>query len=162
MDKNNHFDTNRTNSRGYILKADEGEHFPNISSIVKSSPETGSRNLMTVISEMIPGRGTGLHYHENADEIFFVIEGTGTAVVDDSTYAIEAGDLIFIPKNIDHKIQKNDSAGYLKVLFFMDHPALLNAFREEHKQFYVEKHPNSLESLNKISNKYGTYYKTMD
>ena len=152
----------KTNSRGYVLKSAEGELLPAINSMVKTSPEMGSQNLITVVSKMNPGTGTGLHFHQNGDEIFYVLEGTGTAVVDYITYSIEAGDLIFIPKNIDHKIRKTDSAGFLKVLFFMDNPALLNSFREEHKQFYVKKNLLSLETLNKISKKYGTTYKTMN
>jgi quercetin dioxygenase-like cupin family protein len=151
-----------TKSKGYVLKPDEGEMFPDITAIVKTSPEKGSKNLMTVVTTMIPGKGTGLHYHQNADEVFYVIEGTGTAVLGDSTYSIEEGDLIFIPKNIDHKVRKNDSTGFLKVLFFLDNPELLKNFREEHQQFYIEKKPKSLETLNKISEKYGTHYKTMN
>jgi quercetin dioxygenase-like cupin family protein len=151
-----------TKPQGYVLKADEGELLPDIAAIVKTSPETGSKNLMTVVTKMNPGTGTGLHYHKNADEVFYVIEGKGTAVLGDSTYNIEEGDLIFIPKNTDHKVRKNDSTGFLKVLFFLDNPELLKSFREEHQQFYIEKKPKSLETLNKISEKYGTYNKTKD
>jgi putative monooxygenase len=151
-----------TKSRGYVLKPDEGELLPDIGSIVKVSPEAGSQNLITLVQKMKPGGGTGLHYHKQGDEVFYVIEGTGLAVLGDTNYKIEAGDLIFIPKNIDHKVRNSDSARFLKILFFMDSPELLKSFREEHQQFYIEKKPQSLETLNKISEKYGTHYKTKD
>lgn len=160
--KKNNSGSTETKAQGYVLKADEGEMLPDIAAIVKTSPEKGSKKLMTVVTKMKPGTGTGLHYHNNADEVFYVIEGTGTAVLGDSTYNIEEGDLIFIPRNTDHKVRKNDSSGFLKVLFFLDNPELLKSFREEHQQFYIEKKPKSLETLNKISEKYGTYNKTRD
>ena len=160
--KQNNPTTADVKPRGYILKADEGEQLPAIASIVKTSPETGSPNLTTIMSKMKPGTGTGLHYHRNTDEIFYIIEGTGTAVLGDTSYRIEAGDLIFIPKNTDHKIRKNDSTGVLKLLFFFDKPELLYSFREEHQQVFIEKKNLSLETLNEIAKKYGTYYKTMN
>lgn len=55
------------------------------------------------------------------------------------SFNIQAGDFIFIPKNLDHKIRKYDSAGILKVAFFMDKPGLLEFFKERHKQFYMDK-----------------------
>lgn len=160
--KQSNTESAETKSHGYVIKSDEGELLPDIASIVKVSPETGSQNLITLVQKMKPGGGTGLHYHQQADEVFYVIEGTGTAILGDTSYKIESGDLIFIPKNIDHKIRNNDPSGFLKILFFMDNPALLKSFREEHQQFYIEKKPQSLETLNKISEKYGTHYKTKD
>lgn len=160
--KQNNTEPAEKKPQGYILKPDEGEPLPMIASIVKTSPETGSPNLTTIMSQMKPGIGTGLHLHRNTDEVFYIIEGTGMVVLGDSSYKIEAGDLIFIPKNTDHKVRKNDSTGVLKLLFFFDKPELLMNFREEHQQFYIEKKNHSLETLNKIAEKYGTYYKTMD
>jgi hypothetical protein len=55
-----------TKSQGYVLKVDEGEMLPDIAAIVKTSPETRSKNLMIVVTTMITGKG--LHYHMNADD----------------------------------------------------------------------------------------------
>ena len=132
--------------QAYVIKPSEGESLPDIASLVKVSPETGSQSIITIATEMKPGIGTGLHYHEDTDEIFYIIEGKGFAVLGDTAYTIEEGDLIFIPKNTDHKIRNNDSTRFLKVLFFFDKPGLLKSFREEHQQFYIEKKPHSLET----------------
>jgi len=151
-------------SQGYVLKHDEGTVLPGYDSslIVKVSPELGSQNDITIVQKIRPGKGTGLHYHKDADEIFYVIEGTGTAVLGDKIYNIEAGDFIFIPKNLDHKIRKYDSTGILKVVFFMDKPGLLEFFKERHKQFYIDKKPMTLEELNKVAERYGTHFKTLN
>ena len=151
-------------NQGYILKHDQGTVFPNSDSslIVKVSPELGSQNDITIVQKIKPGKGTGLHYHKDVDEIFYVIEGNGTAVLGDKSYNIEAGDFIFIPKNLDHKIRKYDSTGILKIVFFMDKPGLLEFFKQRHKQFYVDKKPMTLEELNNIAEKYGTHFKTLN
>ena len=151
-------------SQGYILKHGEGTVLPGYDSslIVKASPELGSQNDITIVQKIGPGKGTGLHYHKDVDEIFYVIEGTGTAVLGEKSYDVEAGDFIFIPKNLDHKIRKYDSTGILKVVFFMDKPGLLEFFKERHQQFYVDKKPMTLEELNKVAEKYGTHFKTLN
>jgi mannose-6-phosphate isomerase-like protein (cupin superfamily) len=148
---------------GYVLKPDGGTVFPGSDSsiIVKSAPELGSQNDITIVQKIKPGKGTGLHYHKD-DEIFYVIEGTGTAVLGTKSYNIETGDFIFIPKNLDHKIRKYDSTGVLKVIFFMDKPGLLEFFKERHKQFFVDKKPMTLEELNRVAEKYGTHFKTLN
>ena len=149
-------------SIGYVLKPDQGEFLLDSAMIVKVSPEMGSESNMTVVQIIKPGRGTGLHYHQDADEIFYIMEGKGTATLGDKSYVIEAGDFVFIPKNVDHKIQKKDSTGILKVLFFLDKPGLLKSFRDAHQQFSVDKKPFSLEALNAIAEKHGTHFKTID
>src|SRR6187397_2143723 len=70
-------------SQGYILKHDQGTVFPDSDSsiIVKASPELGSQNDITIVQKVKPGKGTGLHYHTDVDEIFYVIDGNGTAVL---------------------------------------------------------------------------------
>ena len=151
-------------SEGYVLKHDQGTIFPgsDSSTIVKASPELGSQSDIAIVQKIKPGKGTGLHHHNDVDEIFYVIDGTGTAVLGTKSYDIEAGDFIFIPKNLDHKIRKYDSAGILKVVFFMDKPVLLEFFKKMHKQFYIDKKTMTLEKLNEVAEKYGTHFKTLN
>jgi mannose-6-phosphate isomerase-like protein (cupin superfamily) len=151
-------------NQGYVLKRDQGTVLPGSDSsiIVKVSPELGSQSDLAIVQKVKPGKGTGLHYHEDVDEIFYVMEGNGTAVLGTKSYNIETGDFIFIPKNLDHKIRKYDSSGILKVVFFMDKPGLLEFFKQRHQQFYIDKKPITLEELNKVAEKYGTHFKTLN
>jgi quercetin 2,3-dioxygenase len=149
--------------QGYVLKKDQGTVIGADSAmVVKVSPQLGSQNDIAIVQKIRPGKGTGLHYHKDADEIFYVMEGTGTAILGTKRYDIEAGDFIFIPKNLDHKIRKYDSTGILKVVFFMDKPGLLEFFKERHKQFYMDKKPMTLEELNRVAEKYETHFKTLN
>ena len=148
---------------GYVLKSNEGEILMGDSVfIAKVSPEMGSQSDITITAKIPPGKSSGLHYHQNEDEIFYIIEGRGVAILGEQSYPIETGDIIFIPKGFDHQIQNKDTINGLKLLFFMDKPGLLQQFREEHQQFSIEKKPLSVEALNAISKKYGTHYKTVD
>jgi mannose-6-phosphate isomerase-like protein (cupin superfamily) len=151
-------------NQGYVLKRDQGSVLPGSDSsiIVKVSPELGSQTDLAIVQKVKPGKGTGLHYHKDVDEIFYVIEGNGTAVLGTKSYDIEAGDFIFIPKNLDHKIRKYDSSGILKVVFFMNKPGLLEFFQQRHQQFYIDKKPLTLDELNRIAEKYGTHFKTLN
>jgi mannose-6-phosphate isomerase-like protein (cupin superfamily) len=153
-----------TPNQGYVLKREQGSVLPGSDSsiIVKVSPDQGSQNDLAIVQKIKPGKGTGLHSHKDVDEIFYVIEGNGTAVLGTKSYDIEAGDFIFIPKNLDHKIRKYDTTGILKLVFFMDKPGLLEFFKQRHQQFYLDKKPMTLAELNRVAEKYGTHFTTLN
>jgi mannose-6-phosphate isomerase-like protein (cupin superfamily) len=44
-----------------------------------------------------------LHYHERTDEIYYVIEGRGTMVLDDETIELHAGVVVYVPRGVKHK-----------------------------------------------------------
>lgn len=57
-----------------------------------------------------------LHIHPDAEELVVVTQGTGTAIVDDSSQPIEPGDVVHIPTNAEHEI-RNTSEEMLGVIF---------------------------------------------
>jgi oxalate decarboxylase/phosphoglucose isomerase-like protein (cupin superfamily) len=44
-----------------------------------------------------PGQGHVRHQHEHADELIYVISGSGTQTVGDEEFAITEGDMVYIP-----------------------------------------------------------------
>ena len=44
-----------------------------------------------------PGQGHARHLHEQADELIYVISGTGTQTVGDEEFPIAEGDTVYIP-----------------------------------------------------------------
>src|SRR5437588_12415890 len=44
-----------------------------------------------------------LHYHKQTDEIYYVIEGEGTMVLDDEEITLHAGVVVYVPKGVRHK-----------------------------------------------------------
>jgi oxalate decarboxylase/phosphoglucose isomerase-like protein (cupin superfamily) len=70
-----------------------------IKPLVAGDAETVS--LMHVV--LLPGHGHERHNHPDADEILYVLSGTGEQMVDDEqTFAVGAGQTVFIPKAAFH------------------------------------------------------------
>jgi mannose-6-phosphate isomerase-like protein (cupin superfamily) len=44
-----------------------------------------------------------LHYHEKTDEIYYVIEGEGTMVLDEDEIAVRQGVVVYVPRGVRHK-----------------------------------------------------------
>ena len=144
-------------SKGYVLKVGEGEFAAG--AIIKASPGTGTNGGVLLQGAFAEHFSTGLHYHVEADEFFYVISGTGFARFGGKDHPVEAGDVIFVPAGEDHKLFTNDSE--MELLTFLDKPGLDEEFRAWHRA-YGEAIPVSLDQLNEIATKYGTVYKTLD
>src|SRR5438876_8727036 len=44
-----------------------------------------------------------LHYHERTDEIYYVIDGQGTMVLDDEKIELHKGVVVYVPRGVRHK-----------------------------------------------------------
>lgn len=64
--------------------------------------ETGG--TLSVYEFIMPPRTAGppLHLHGNMDEVFYVLEGESTFLVDGETKTAPAGSFVFIPRGIAH------------------------------------------------------------
>ena len=60
-------------------------------------------NSATLICQL-PGEGNRMHYHPNWNEWWFIIDGTWQWDIEDEVKVIRKGDLVFMPKNVKHKI----------------------------------------------------------
>ena len=66
-----------------------------------STAEEPDVSLMHVV--LLPGQGHERHNHPDADEILYVLAGTGEQMVDDSsTFAVRPGQAVWIPKGAFH------------------------------------------------------------
>ena len=83
--------------------------------IVTSEESGGSYCAMEIL--VFPGRGAGLHLHEDADEQFYVIEGDLTYTIADETFAVTTGDIIFIPRNTPHSFTNGATPSRLLATF---------------------------------------------
>ena len=48
-------------------------------------------------------REARLHYHERTDEIYYVIEGEGTMLLDDEEIELHRGVVVYVPRGVKHK-----------------------------------------------------------
>ena len=44
-----------------------------------------------------------LHYHERTDEFYYVIDGQGTMILDESEIELHTGVVVYIPRGVKHK-----------------------------------------------------------
>lgn len=44
-----------------------------------------------------------LHYHERTDEVYYVIDGRGTMVLDDEEIELHRGVVVYVPRGVRHK-----------------------------------------------------------
>ena len=44
-----------------------------------------------------------LHYHAKTDEFYYIIDGTGTMVLDDETIDVKEGMVVYVPRGTKHK-----------------------------------------------------------
>jgi len=118
---------------GFILKADEGELI-GTRIVVKASPRTGTSGSILVQQTFQRADGTGLHAHDQGDELFYVVSGQGMATIGDLTGAIDPGDVIFAPRGQAHEIRNLNTDEPLRIIFFMDSPELVELFRANHER----------------------------
>jgi mannose-6-phosphate isomerase-like protein (cupin superfamily) len=84
---------------------------------------------MALGTQQVPRRaGIRVHQHQEADEVLFVLEGTGFAVLGDKRMPIEKGSAIYIPKGVWHGVENPDSE--LLLLWVVVPPGLEAFFRE--------------------------------
>ena len=150
-----------TESRqGYVLKPGEGEDtIGDGSSLIKASPKTGTQGVVFVEDRMPPGSTSGIHVHLEADEFFYVLEGTGRISLGLNEHEISTGDTIFVPVGTDHKITSSGE-NPLHVIFIVDRPGLDEQFRMEFQG--LDRTKMTIAEFNAIVEKYGTVYKTFD
>jgi len=71
--------------------------------VIESLIDPGEQLTATAYKVRIePNRRTNVSYHKLAEELYFVLSGRGTALLDGKPYAIQAGDLLRLPPGTTH------------------------------------------------------------
>ena len=144
-----------------VIKRGDGEKLFGGSVLIKASPKTGSQGAELLWNAMAAGQSTGIHLHSRADEFFYVIAGSGLALVSDHAVSIAAGDVIFIPKGQDHRVRSSEGEP-LELIFFVDKPGLASGFRDLYAGLEKGQWAPTLADVNEIAGKYGDIYKTLE
>ena len=74
------------------------------SHLLMDAGELGSRHMTVTWIEVAPGVSQELHTHEEAEQVYVVVQGTGTLSTTGDTELLEPGDLALIPPASDHRI----------------------------------------------------------
>jgi quercetin dioxygenase-like cupin family protein len=157
-------------------RQDEGQLMPKLSnptkensywyighlmSLLVTSKETGGRYALLLASER-KGLEPPPHTHTREDETFLILEGNVIYTVGDQTFAAKAGDVMFLPKNIQHsfKIQSEK----LETLMLLTPGGLENYFvemstaAEELELPPLPKGPPDIAKLVATASKYGVKF----
>src|SRR5262249_25018827 len=117
--------------QGYVLSPTEGEYLiRNNGSIysIKGDPPKGSNSIVLGTQQVSIRTGIQVHQHQEADEVLFVLEGTGFGILDDTRTPVTKGSAIYIPKVVWHGVENPDSE--LLLLWVVAPPGLETFFRE--------------------------------
>ncbi|MSR60501.1 MAG: cupin domain-containing protein [Planctomycetaceae bacterium] len=66
-----------------------------------------------------------LHYHARTDEFYYVIDGTGTMILDDEQIELHKGVVVYVPRGVKHK-----AIGKMTVLLVCIPPGVLDDVHE--------------------------------
>lgn len=116
---------------GYVLRADEGEVLQRGKGntvTIKVDPKTGSPSMAMGTQLLDPGVGIPVHLHEHEDEVLFVNDGGGVAVLGEQRKPIGKGDTIYIPHGVWHGVETHDTG--ISLLWIVTPPGLEGFFRE--------------------------------
>ena len=63
-------------------------------------------NELSVIQEQMPlGTSEHLHYHIIAQQLFYILSGTSSFIIEEKEYEVNSNESIFIPSGIKHQIK---------------------------------------------------------
>jgi quercetin dioxygenase-like cupin family protein len=151
----------QTEAQGYVLGAAEGEHLVHYRNpghiFIKVGAATGSRNVACGTQQVPVGAGIPIHRHFDADEAFYILEGSGTFILNDVRHSFEKGGTIFIPRQAWHGFANPDHE--LLLLWIVAPPGLDGFFRETCNPPGVPPKQLTREQVNQIARKYGTEYR---
>ena len=149
----------RASPQGYVLSAAEGEHLMRNGGhiFIKADPSTGSKNIALGTQQVPLGAGIRVHRHEGADEVLFVLEGTGVGILGDTRTPIEKGTSVYVPKGIWHGIQ--NPASELLLLWVVAPPGLEAFFREVGSAPGLPPKPLTPEQVADIARKHGIQFR---
>ena len=151
----NKAEAQRVEAQGYVLSATDGEKLIRGGGeiLIKVDPKRGSNSVALGTQQVPAGGRVPVHRHAQMDEVFYVVEGSGTFLLNDARLNVEKGATIFVPKDAWHGFEKGEKE--MLLLWAVAPPGLEGMFREiasppgeAPKQFTPEQ-------LNAIARKHG-------
>ena len=91
-------------------------HFGGLTKFLVNPDNTESRYFDFRVSLFPPGSGVELHAHDEAEHVYFVLEGSGRAQCGEVTGRLEAGVALFTPPRVQHSIVNTGSVNLVFVV----------------------------------------------
>ena len=74
-----------------------------------------SPQLLVGLNAFEPGQSHALHAHADMDKVYLVVEGEGRFLLEGSSVAVRAGEMLVAPAGVPHGV-RNDSDARLLVM----------------------------------------------
>jgi mannose-6-phosphate isomerase-like protein (cupin superfamily) len=138
----------------HVFKAGDGEQLrwggPAAGSVtIMVDPDnSGPTDLCVLIQSLDPGAVVPIHHHEKAEQVLFIVSGSGQITLADHRVEARAGATVHVPKGVAHGIV-NTGEEPLTILEVTSPPGFQNIFREMHRLSEP-----SAEAIGRIGTKY--------
>ena len=91
-----------------------GEH---LYEMIGASRELGAASKQSLaFSVILPGKHSAAHYHKLSEETLYILQGSGRMQVDERTFTVETGDVIFLEPGEIHSLYNDSETIALKQL----------------------------------------------
>jgi mannose-6-phosphate isomerase-like protein (cupin superfamily) len=81
-----------------------------VSYLTLAPGQHGSRHLAVTWAECAPGSQQPLHSHPDSEQVYVIVRGRGTMLVEDESREVGPGDTILIPPGARHAIRNDTEA----------------------------------------------------
>jgi quercetin dioxygenase-like cupin family protein len=81
--------------------------------------DTETDSLTAGVADLEPGGWLGHHRHEPT-EVYYVLTGRGTVILDGDEHEVSAGSAVFIPSMVEHGIRNHAEGERLRVFYVLD------------------------------------------
>ncbi len=74
------------------------------------------RGMQGIVKHALqPGKESDYHSHEDIEQVYYILKGNATMVIDEERYPVREGDVVYLPPQAMHRIV-NDSEDWVEHL----------------------------------------------
>jgi quercetin dioxygenase-like cupin family protein len=85
------------------------------STVQMITPDTGARGILNGFTDIPPGGGIPLHFH-NCEESVLIVSGRADVEIDGAVFSAEAGDVVWVASGLPHRFS-NSAEGPLRIFW---------------------------------------------
>lgn len=93
----------------------------------------GSKHVWFGVNDYPAGGCSNAHTHEDSEETFYVISGSGQIKVEDTIFDVTVGDTVFVEPGEVHQILNLEGTETLKLVSVVTPPFTRDDFSSSHK-----------------------------
>jgi quercetin dioxygenase-like cupin family protein len=89
-----------------------------------------AKNMTFGVTRVPPYGKMTPHIHKNEEEVIYILEGSGSVVVNNTEEVIEPGSAIYLPAGSEHFIH-NKSADAMRFVFSFSPPVIVGSYNSK-------------------------------